>query len=240
MDAFSFELNMVDVKEVRERVVRELLSNVSDELARKVATNLGLELPSGKKPASWHDKTSPALSMANTVKHGIKARKVAILASEGVNGDQVTRVQAKLKAAGALGEVVSRFGGMVMGADGRQIPVDKTSATAASVFYDGVFVPGGRESVTALKRLGPAVHFLNEAYSHGKAIGAVGEGLELLSAANFGPVELASGDGRGGVATSHGVVTATAEADLDSFVNRFIDVIAQNRHFDRPIEAVPA
>jgi catalase len=240
VDAFSFELNMVDVKEVRERVVRELLTNVSSELAQKVATNIGVQLPSGQKPASWHDKSSPALSMANTVNNSIKARKIAILAGEGVNGHQVTRLQTKLKAAGALGEVISRFGGMVNSADGQQIPVDKTSATAASVFYDGVFVPGGQESVSALKKLGPAVHFLNEAYIHGKAIGAVGEGLELLRAANLGPVDLASGDGHGGVATSHGVVTATAEADLDSFVDRFINAIAQNRHFDRPIESVPA
>ena len=51
--------------------------------------------------------------------------------------------------------------------------------------YDAVYVPGGKESVTMLLGEYEARHFVREAYNHGKAIAASGEGGELLQAVGY-------------------------------------------------------
>ena len=68
----------------------------------------------------------------------------------------------------------------IRGSNGKEITVNRAAPNAPSVLYDVAFVPGGG-SVTLLTQFGPAIHFVNEAYSHGKAIAAVGEGVELLA-----------------------------------------------------------
>ena len=56
-------------------------------------------------------------------------------------------------------------------ADGTELPADRTLLTAASVIYDGVFVPGGESSVAALQMDADAVAFVAEAYKHSKDFG---------------------------------------------------------------------
>ena len=63
------------------------------------------------------------------------------------------------------------------------LPADRTLLTAASVIYDGVFVPGGEASVAGLQVDADAVDFVAEAYKHSKTLGASGEGVDLLMAA---------------------------------------------------------
>ncbi len=50
--------------------------------------------------------------------------------------------------------------------------VPKSFLTTASVFYDAVYVPGGINSVATLEAEPDAIHFLNEAFKHCKAIAA--------------------------------------------------------------------
>jgi catalase len=94
---------------------------------------------------------------------------------------------------------------------------DKTFATASSVTYDAVYVPGGKESVGMLQADYEVRHFVREAYNHGKAIAASGEGGELLSAA--------------GIASAAGVVNEKKESDV---AQSFIDAISRHRHWNRP------
>ena len=49
---------------------------------------------------------------------------------------------------------------------------------------DSVIVAGGAESVRTLSQSGQGRYYVQEAYKHLKAIAAIGEGKELLSAAN--------------------------------------------------------
>ncbi len=94
VDAFSFELNMVETKAVKERVLNELLVNVADELAKGVAAQTGLSV-SAKRKTKRHDRKSAALSM-DKPSPGIKGQKVAILAADGVAGAQIAALKAAL------------------------------------------------------------------------------------------------------------------------------------------------
>ena len=87
---------------------------------------------------------------------------------------------------GALCEVIAPRLGFVSGMNDKSIPVSKSLLTAASVFYDAVYVPGGTNSVATLEAEPDAVHFLNEAFKHCKAIAADTDALQVLKATYFG------------------------------------------------------
>jgi catalase len=56
----------------------------------------------------------------------------------------------------------------------------KTFVNSSSVLFDAVYVPGGGESIEMLKEIPDALRFIDEAYKHGKAIAASGEGVEMV------------------------------------------------------------
>ena len=224
VDAFSFELNQVETKRLQESVVNDLLANVDKELASRVAQKVGVMVKTETKPNKGTGKSSPVLSMANTINNTIKGRKVAILASDGVNAEHVIAIKAALKEGGAMGHVIARFAGTIKGSDGKDIPVDRAAPNAPSVVYDAVFVPGG-QGVAALTQFGPAIHFINEAYSHGKAIAAVGEGSDLLQKSSVGRN------------ADEGIVTGS---DLKAVLQKFTAAVARHRVPTRNNETIPA
>ena len=172
--------------------------------------------------------SSPALSMAHTVKKGVETRKVAILAADGVDGEALTAMQRALKAAGAQSKIIAPRLGKLRTAQGREVTVDWSFLTAGSVLFDAVFVPGGEKSATTLVAEPRAVEFVGEAYKHCKSIGASGEGAALLDAAGIG----------GGTArpdqkkASAGVVLAKG-GDINGVTAEFIKAVAQHRHWSR-------
>src|SRR5690606_14466253 len=121
------------------------------------------------------------------------------------------------------------------------IAVDKTFITTASVVFDAIYVPGGKASVDMLKEQGDAIHFINEAFRHCKAIGATGEGIELIKQSNLGKLVLAGGGdtSANNLVNDRGVVTAGTASP--GFTRELIEAIAQHRHWDRGTkEKVPA
>ena len=78
---------------------------------------------------------------------------------------------------------------------------------------------------------------MTEAFKHAKPVGAVGDGVRLLEAAELPGVRLANGGD--GVVDDAGVVT-TAGGDAGAFAEAFADAIAAHRHFDRELAAVAA
>jgi catalase len=217
----------------------ELFNQVDHQFAVLVAKGIGVT-PPAQEVRPNHGRTSPALSMENTVKTSIKGRKVAILAVPGCNGDEIMAVKEALKEGGAKGEVVAKFGGKLESTSGQEIPVDKTFLTAASVMYDALYLPGGKQSVEALKQEGDAIHFINETFRHCKAIGASGEGIELVQHSHLNGLRLAEGGNRtGNPVNDRGVVTAGSASS--AFIQEFVGAIAQHRHWNREQkEMVPA
>jgi catalase len=124
-------------------------------------------------------------------------------------------------------EIISKFKDMIKSADGKEMEVEKTFLTAAAVMYDVVYVPGGKDSVEMLKMQGDAIHFVNEAFKHCKAIAATGEGVDLLVASDIPGIKPKSG-----LQSELGVVTS-GEATAKDVAVEFIKAIAQHRHWQR-------
>lgn len=240
--AARFELGKVETEAVRKRMV-EGFAHVDMGFARAVAEGIGVPPPpappaappkSGKLAVS----SSPALSMANTIKNTVATRRVAVLVAGGFCGASLSAVRSALEAKGAVVEIVSTKLGSLTSAQGSDVHVDATFSMTASVLFDAVFVPGGRPSIEALNHLGDAKHFLNEAFRHKKAMGAVDEGIDLLRDMNVATLSLASSSAS--VVNDKGVVTAAGAANYDAFAKAFITAIAEHRHWDRADESIPA
>ncbi|WP_434388941.1 catalase [Melittangium boletus] len=222
IQALQFELGKVEREEVRKRVVEQILANIDATLVQEVAEGLGLPVPKAT-PVKGKIDTSPALSMENQKKDSIKTRRIGVLLADGFDAADLQNTKAAIEKAGGELVLIAKRLGTVKGSDGKAVKVDKSAVTTGSFEYDAVFVPGGAASVAALKKEGDALHFVQEAYRHCKALGVTKEGAELLKAA--------------GLSTSApGVV-----ADGQDFGAKFIAAIAQHRHWDRhDKEHVPA
>ncbi len=230
IDAFSFELSMVDHMHIRERMV-DHLNHIHMDLATGVAENIGVAPPTATK-AKDYDKKSPALSLENTRKNTIKGRKVAILVAEGFNGKEVMQVKDYLTKAGAKAEIITKVLGKVKDKDGKAMEADKTLLSAPSVKYDAVYIPGGQKSVEALQQQGDALHFVNEAFKHCKPIAATGEGCDFLKASAITGVDIAD-EGSTDLVAEKGVLSMREGASLDNFSRKFEEAIARHRHWER-------
>ncbi|MGV2940262.1 catalase [Mesobacillus sp. LC4] len=217
IEAFSFELGKVKSKDVQQQVV-EMLGNIDTFLAEQVAESLGAKKPTSK-PAEVN-MTSPALSQMNTAKQP-NTRKVAILADHGFNGAEVSGMMEMLKKSGITAEIVSKQLGMIKGDDGTELEVQHTLLTGSSVLFDALHVAGGQQSVDSLNQKKEAVYFVDEAYSHLKAVGAGKEAAELLAAAGIGHED------------APGVVIFANTNDASGDSQKFIDAIAEHRHWNR-------
>lgn len=244
IDALSFELGKVETIAIRERMLG-LLSLVETRLAAAVAYNLGLKVPTPERPlnksipadgnpalyesviVATELPDSPALSMANTVKASIQTRLIAILVADGVNADSVSAMQAALRAEGAMVDIIAPRLGTVTAANNDLITVNQSFLTAASVFYDAVYVPGGTNSVATLEGSPDPIHFLNEAFRHCKAIAADEEARQVLEATYFGRK---IGGRRLGNSREEGVII---EQNNKTLITHFKEAIATHRFWER-------
>jgi catalase len=243
VNALRFELGMVKTEAIRIRVLG-MLTQVDKFLASKVAEGLGIPVPKAlvqplnqSIPADGDPKkfqsikvkpslqSSKALSMANTVKNTIKTRRIAILVADGVDAVSLNKMKQALEAAGAQTKIIAPHLGNIATAKGKQINVDQSLLTAASVLFDAVYVPGGQKSVAALQKEPNAIHFINEAYKHCKAIAADGEGTKLLFITNAG-IKNNSTDKSSKNYMANGVL-------LNHNPKEFIKAIAQHRFWER-------
>ncbi len=203
VDAFSFELGKVETEAIRERMLG-IISQVDKGLAAQVAYNLGLHvpqtpeqpmnhsIPADGNPADYqpiHVESSllksEALSMANTIKDSIRTRMIAILAADGVDENSLLQMKETLENEGAIVDIIAPKLGMLTTEENSTLPVNQSFLTAASVFYDAVYVPGGTNSVATLAADPDAIHFLNEAFKHCKAIAADESAKQVLEATYF-------------------------------------------------------
>lgn len=237
-NAFSFELGKVQLVPIRQRMV-DMLLEVDEDLAKKVADHLGLvpkklpqpitgSIPADGNPDDHHSlkvklpiTEAPSVSMANKLPTNIKARRIAILTADGVDDDAFTRVKKQLCEMDAMVQIIAPRHGFVTTKSGDQYPVDDSLLTAASVVFDAVYVAGG-ESVNTLLEHAGALHFVAEAYKHCKPIGADENGADLIKKA---VPQLKDAE--------DGVIT---NGNLDEFTG----AIMLHRFWDREMNPLPA
>jgi catalase len=174
--------------------------------------------------------------MANTVKEGIKTRKIAILVADGFDSAAVFAMKKALTAAGAQAKIVSPRLGRLRSAEGTEVTIDFSLLTASSVLFDAVYIPGGDQSVKALMAETDAVEFISEAYKHCKTLAATATGVELIRAARLGPNEAAKNGEKTNKLTGEPGVITTADAQVGKVAPAFIKAIAQHRHWDREMK----
>lgn len=220
-----------------------MLTRVDQTLAEKVAEGLGMpvskpaenlnqNIPADGNPAEFQPfdvhpelKISKALSMADTIKDTIKTRQVAILAADGIDDDSLNTMKRALESAGAQTKIVAPHLGFIASANGKRIKVDQSFLTSASVLFDAVYVPDGGKSAALLQGEPDAVHFVNEAYKHCKAIAANGAGAKLIGISAVG-AKLQREGKTGEKRFEDGVL-------IDCISSDFIKAIAQHRFWER-------
>jgi catalase len=223
LDAYRFELSKCTHKHVRERYVNEVLANIDADLAAQVADGVGVKLTT-KKPTAKPKLTSPTLSMESSKTGDIRGRRVAVLVAAGADAGQIATTVAELKKGGALAEIV----GTALGPVSQGLEATRSFLNTSSVLWDAVYVPGGAQSIQALRAGGEAVPFIKEAFRHAKPIGATGEGVDLVEAAiaeDIGPAAPAN-------STLPGVVLARG-GQIAPFSAAFANAIGQHRFWER-------
>lgn len=242
INAFLFELGKVETQEIQKRMVG-LLTQVDKDLAKKVAEGLGFDVPKGPMkpvqrgiPADGDPKdyeplniqqkvkSDKSLSMDYTVKGNISSRKIGFICADGVDEKSILSMRETLMEKGAVVEMIAPHLGELKTAKGKKMKADKSFSTSASVLFDALFVPSGEESIMKLKTEAKAVHFLNEAYKHCKAIAMEGDAEELLSLSYFGdrPKEELESEGV--------IIMKNSSKELGE---KFVHAIGQHRFWDR-------
>ncbi|MTI94187.1 MAG: catalase [Firmicutes bacterium] len=234
IDAFHFEVGKVKDKCIREQIVH-LFNNVDGELAKQIAQGIGVKPPSQPGGTGVSDN-SPAVSQLNTPMSAA-TRRVAILADNGFNYQEVSQVMDQLRAADVVVELVSKHQGMLSSEDGQELEAGHNWWTTSSVMYDAVYVAGGKKCVESLLLQGDALGFVNEAFKHYKAVAAANEGCDLLAVSGIRDVAMAGPESSGDVVTELGVVTVRDTKDLGGLAQEFIKAIGQHRHWARQHQA---
>ncbi len=254
VDALRFELGKVCRADIRERMLG-LLTQVDGDLAAQVAQGLGMAVPS--KPEEPINRSygadadpkdhqpitvkqdvnkSAALSMEKTVKDTIKTRKIAVLAADGVDEKSLSTMKSALEAGGAMAKLVAPHGGVITGMNGGKLEVDFSLLTCSSVLFDAVYIPAGAKSVQTLLGEPDAIHFIDEAYRHCKAIAADRDGARLVAASRAG---LTPSPGSADNKDPGLIVSPDEKTPIDPAL--FIKAIAAHRVWEREVQRkVPA
>ncbi len=110
----------------------------------------------------------------------LDGKKIAILATNGVEQVELTEPQKALREAGAEVMVVSLKSGTIQGMNhdekGDSLPVDKTLADVKPEQFDGLVLPGGVANPDYLRVDKQAVAFVKSFATSGKPIAAICHG----------------------------------------------------------------
>lgn len=174
------------------------------------------------------DIVSAPLSMAVHVPGSIASRKVAVLVAPEFDGAGVASLVKALAKAGAKGVLVGPQLGKMPAGDGTTHEVQFSILTTSSVLFDAVFVAGGPGAAIWTAEA-DAVEFVRDAFKHCKAVGATGEGVDLLQAAHI-PVGTQDDSNPADEATIVGTKLTSAA------IARFLAAIAGHRLWTREPE----
>ncbi|WP_289039910.1 catalase [uncultured Zobellia sp.] len=240
--AYSFELGKCDIKHIKERMLY-LIDKIDSDLAKKIAGNLGMKVPSSiKEPINQaigadadveaqqpsekknYLDESPKLSQANTNFSSIATRQIAVLVADGFSMSQFKTVKDALEKEGAMIKLIAPHGGTVTCDEDMEHQVDAAIMTTESVLFDAIYIPGGKSSIDGLSAQSKFTKFVNESYKHCKAIAVSGEAEDFLK----------------------NTAITDIEGDEAIFINgkpeEFIKAIAKHRNWNRreKAEKIPA
>jgi protease I len=178
----------------------------------------------------------------------LSGKRVAILATDGVEQVELTEPRKALDSAGALTKVVSPKPGSIKGWNhtnwGDPIKVDVTLENTSSDDYDALLLPGGVMNPDHLRTNASAVNFVRAFFEAGKPVAAICHGPWLLVEAdvvrgrNVTSWPSLQTDLRNAganwtdsqVVTDHGLVTSRKPDDIPAFNKKMIEEFAEGVH----------
>lgn len=178
----------------------------------------------------------------------LAGKRIAFLATDGVEQVELTRPWDELKRAGAQVELVSIKSGEIQGMHhdekGDRFQVNRTVAQAAADDYDGLVLPGGVASPDALRTEGRAVSFVRDFFVQSKPVAAICHGPWTLVEAGVlkgrtvtsWPSLKTDIINAGGewvdeeVHVDEGLVTSRKPDDLDAFCAKAIEEFTEGKH----------
>jgi deglycase len=180
--------------------------------------------------------------------NSLSGKRVAILATDGVEQVELTEPRKALDDAGAKTEVISPKKDSIKAWQhdkwGREIPVDRPLDNANAADYDALLLPGGVMNPDHLRMNESAVNFVRAFFEAGKPVAAICHGPWLLVEAdvvrgrNVTSWPSLQTDLRNAganwtdsqVVTDHGLVTSRKPDDIPAFNRKMIEEFAEGVH----------
>jgi protease I len=178
----------------------------------------------------------------------LDGRRVAFLATDGVEQIELTEPWQELEKAGAHMHLVSLHDGTIQGFEhtepADEFPVDRDVHAVSADDYDALVLPGGVHNPDALRTDSDAVAFVRAFAEAGKPIGAICHGPWLLVEAGIAEghqltsypslqtdIENAGGDWVDrDVVVDDGIVTSRTPDDLPAFCGKLIEEFDEGIH----------
>jgi protease I len=181
-------------------------------------------------------------------RNDLNGKRVAILATDGVEQVELTEPRKALDAAGATTIVVSPKEGMIKAWQhdhwGDEIPVDRALREAKPDDFDALMLPGGVMNPDRLRTDKQAVQFVKSFFQAGKPVAAICHGPWLLVEADVvrnrnltswpslqTDIRNAGGDWVDReVVTDMGLVTSRKPDDIPAFNRKMVEEFAEGVH----------
>jgi protease I len=185
----------------------------------------------------------------------LDGKKVAFLATDGVEEVELTEPLKAVREAGAETELISLKRGEFQGFDhldkDQVFTADKAVRDASADDYDGLVLPGGVANPDFLRGDEDAVRFVRAFFEAKKPVGAICHGPWTLVEADVvkgrtltsWPSLRTDIRNAGGtwvdeeVHVDQGLVTSRKPADLPAFNAKVVEELAEGRHADAPAPA---
>jgi protease I len=179
----------------------------------------------------------------------LDGKKIAIIATDGVEQVELTEPRKAVENAGATTELLSLKTGEIQAMNSDIEPadtftVDKPISQASPSDYDGLILPGGTVNADRLRMDGDVISFVQEYFKSGKPVGAICHApWELVEADLVRGRTLTSYPSlrtdirnAGGkvvdeeVVVDEGLVTSRNPDDLPAFCNKIVEEFAEGKH----------
>jgi protease I len=179
----------------------------------------------------------------------LKGKKIAIIATDGVEQVELVKPREAVEAAGAETELISLETGKIqaMNSDiepADEFDVDKAVSDARPEDYDAVILPGGTVNADKLRADDTVVSFAQEIFKAGKPVGVICHGPWTLVEADLVrdrtitsyPSLQTDIRNAGGtwvdeeVVVDQGLVSSRKPDDLPAFCAKIVEEFAEGRH----------